>query len=203
MTEPTLKVYPSPHDIKMEKMGFRRFDVIADAHRKSPHEIKVSLHNNEIILGDFYDLKNTLKYKLHQAEDEYENIKKIYGERYLPGNHERDPYKNTFYEDGNVLFHHGHRIFWSKEKVEKDAKKPRGCGYMRWIGLSIIAPFRRMRLIQIGVRKKHLERVYQLAKKHKCDTVVCGHAHPRKIIDKTYKGIRLVVVPRGRSVIYV
>jgi L-rhamnose isomerase len=37
------------------------------------------------------------------------------------------------------------------------------------------------------------------AKAFNCTTYICGHFHPQQIVDKKVDGIRILILPKGRT----
>ncbi len=161
-------------------------------------------HNNDVFLGDIFDIKNTAKKDIPSQLAQQNVFRRrcyLIGAFYIIGNHDliKDPYNTTQLniKRGNVLFTHGHLICWDEAKVQEWAnKKPDGVGFFRRITLAV------QQFVPRGIWKPsdiEIKRAIQLAKSYGCDTIVFGHTHTDKVVDFTIENIRIVNVPRGKT----
>lgn len=158
---------------------------------------------NTVFLGDNFDLKNAKKECLtlieRKREATIEKCKKV-GGIYISGNHSLKPLEmhQKAIRD-NILFIHGDIIDWGFKKAEKWRNKQKGVGIT---GHIITRVFKNVYEGGTTIfRKKHKLRAYQLAKENNCDTIVVGHFHPEKLKERRYKDVRIIIVPRGKTVL--
>jgi len=180
--------------------------VYNDIHIGSLYELPMSFEKDAIYNGDIYDLSGCLNSHVHRLEGQMRVLDDFAMDRYIHGNHECSRRSLTdYFIDEKVIFVHGHTLTWSKKKVKKWSRKEKGKGktYRRvsmWFnGLR--------RLKKISLKDKTLEKAWELARRHGCNTVVCGHKHSRANVEEliTRKGstVRVIFLPRGRNEIRV
>lgn len=179
----------------------KKYKIYADTHLMSPIEILVEEVINEpkdpntIFLGDIIDAANCKKSEVHLAKKAMDDLILRHGENYISGNHSRNflCYKDLV-KDG-VVFTHGDLEAdfdkWAKYRFE-----PWGASNFK---RTFIIPFIREaeKIVNRRPKESFLEAAAKLALNKDCHTYVCGHFHPDKLIDTVYKGIRIVIVPRG------
>jgi hypothetical protein len=87
------------------------------------------------------------------------------------------------------MFCHGDTVLWGAYSFDFRNQQPaKGVGFLK----------RLWQKYYIGkVGKRDVRKLLEAAKAHDATTIVCGHIHPREVFDKTYDGIRVIVVPRG------
>lgn len=178
-----------------------KFKVHADTHIGSPIEMLEAEVMNEpatvwtILLGDIIDMANCEKGAVLKYRQMMETLRLRHGARYLCGNHERKTLVNELYIHGKVLFAHGD-IEADPERWYEYRGKPQGAG---WFKRTFIIPFIREaeQIIERKPKDEFLLRASKLAKEYNCETYVCGHFHPEKVIDMWAYGVRIVILPRG------
>ena len=178
--------------------------IYSDIHKGAPHETKFDLFQaleveDAYFTGDIYDLKNTEKSKLKHYENEFKEFKKKAGARYILGNHECMKPDEYYVKRDHVLLCHGHTLVYSEDKVKRWENKKIGKSKLRyWI-------YRLKHLGKKIVSKEYKpseelkEKCYNLCKAYECNTIVFGHTH--RHCDIKFKGIRIINVPRGRTII--
>lgn len=190
-------------------MGTKKYTFYADTHEGAPHSKKLYSKligevnvEDTFLLGDIIDIANVKKRKLKTWRKRIELLSEKFGDAYLKGNHEcMDPvsYYRVF---DNILCCHGHTIFWEKAKTKKWEKKKGGKGRLSRMfyaayKVGIVGANRGKPGTQkLSVAQK--EKCYELCMKHDCKTIVFGHTHDQ--CDITYRGIRIINVPRGMTV---
>lgn len=88
-------------------------------------------------------------------------------------------------------------------EAQADAYRRRKAGMSDWLRVGVnlvVGKLLAMRDWDISTIAKI--RAVRLARRHGCDTIVCGHWHPKTIKDFKFRGIRIVVLPRGRTDLY-
>ena len=179
-----------------------KFTIYSDLHFGQISEILNSTvpSKGDIFLGDIFDIKNTSKKDITTQllkQKIFINECKAVGADYVQGNHDLKGYLPLFVKIGNVLFTHGHLIFWDQATIDEwAAKKPNGVGFFRGITLAI------QNLYTRGVWKPseiEIDRAVKLARDFGCDTICFGHSHTKEIVDFERVGIRIVNLPRGKT----
>ena len=203
-----------------------RFVVYSDIHWGQVSEILPNLvpSKGDFFLGDIFDIKNTSKKIIRQQlqkQSDFNRTCKEVGAFVLLGNHDLLPDDKMlvhYYDKnllsiiandhdsvprhivvGDILFTHGHYIAWDQTQIDQwKAKQPTGVGAFRRLTLNIESYWNR------GTWKPsviELERCVQLADGFKCKTIVFGHTHTAPFVDTMFKGVRILNVGRGRSVL--
>lgn len=196
-----------------------QFTVYTDLHWGQTSEILKDLvpKKGDIFTGDIFDIKNTskkhIKEQLQKQQDFIKKCKEV-GAYYILGNHDLLP-DNTLTVlnlnkivdgpvprhmiSGDVIFTHGHYIAWDQAQVDEwKAKKPNGVGLFRRLTLEVQDLYVR------GTWKPDTiesEKAYNIAIENNCKTIVFGHHHTDKVVDYIYKGIRIINLPRGKTVL--
>lgn len=174
--------------------------VYNDVHLFGVHaldHIKFEYTNYDFHLGDNVDMKGVSKRKILQAKDKLTEIKK-FSKHYCSGNHELDTDPETIYHAfEDILFTHGDYLVWGHEKA--DAWRKKEPGRSRWMrfALKIVYPLRRFKKLKISNDFK--ERCVEKAKEMNCNTVIMGHRHPKQLVDIEHKGVRIMILPRGKN----
>jgi hypothetical protein len=197
------------------KLGVEvRYIIYTDIHCGSPIELMnvdelvsgivqdVAAGHQVIDIGDNIDLANCHKRDLSKHNAAYASL---FGydkrsDKYfkIDGNHERMKTGFQYTTSNDVCFTHGDFEKWGKKKAIKYRSKKRGASAFK---RKFIVP-----LIEwaekFGVNratKKFKRRAVKVAKSLGCHTYVCGHIHPKEKLDFNYDGVRIIVMPRGRS----
>lgn len=179
-----------------------KLSLIADTHLFAPNEMKVDFNGenqNEYLLGDIVDLANCKKKEVDKAYLEYKKLKDIYGRRFLCGNHERISVTNDLIspKDG-VILAHGDFESWGHEKAFEYRSKPHGAGaFKRKFVVGMVEAFEKS--VGRDLDQKFIEAAVKLAKDYGCHTYIAGHLHPKEMIDIIADGIRIIIVPRGKT----
>lgn len=182
------------------------FIIANDLHWGSPHELTSEKTldlfikeqpSNLILCGDIVDLYNCHPQRIDKAKGAIIALKKIYGDRYLMGNHELYTEGPRLYKYGNILFTHGHYFDWDRKKVLEweNNKQPAQ-------GRSILSPiWNTVRKLRPSfLTKLDKTRAVNLARSHGCDIVVSGHYHMKNIYRHTEDGVTIVIFPPGVNI---
>jgi len=198
--------------------------VASDCHLGAPHReinndpaILVDMFNkykNAVCLGDIVDMANVQKSKVNFWIDIKSMLKRLYGDRFIIGNHSCEPIGSGYtiieVSGKRVLFFHGpgvyinniyYPVYYSEEKTEKWANKKHGRGKWSYWKYST---FRSVSKHKGGYKRPSneiLERVYIIANKLKIDMAVWGHTH--RTYSGLYKNIRMENVGKGISFVEV
>lgn len=179
----------------------KRFKLFTDIHEFGCYAIDCPLEFGEdcYYLGDNVDLSCCRPEDVESARTKLAAYKQAFKGRYVSGNHELEEVNHLKVD--NVLMTHGDYIFWPK--VQADAYRSRKAG-MGWLGRFAINLVVGEVLAQRNWEINRLTKIrcHRLAKKYGCDTIVCGHWHPRTLQDFVYRGIRIIVLPRGKTELF-
>lgn len=180
-----------------------KYILYADLHLYSPIEMlrkEVSYQPpapNVKLLGDIVDESNAAYSDVKNAETLHWLLKGTHGTNYIDGNHERESLYDQIIVENGIVFAHGDMQANPSKWLQYRAK-PHGAGFFK---RKFIIPFIREaeEIINRKPKPEFLERAYKLAKIHGCHTYVGAHFHPKELIDISYKDIRIVIVPRGKT----
>jgi len=184
-----------------------RLELIADLHLFSENEISCSLtprNHNQYLLGDIVDMANVSAKDLETAKAVLYKLMADFGPNFIPGNHERLTAINETRiiqtENGKIILAHGDFESWGEDKAMAYRRRPWGA---KW--------FKRNILVRaIDDYEHHFKRNFSidfrnragaLALRNGCGTYICGHLHPKEMIDIVHNGIRLIVLKRGKTVL--
>lgn len=183
-----------------------RIRVVADAHLFAPNELKIKFNpedKNEYLIGDNIDLANCSNKDVAIATDTYNQLKISYGKRMIDGNHCRISLTNDLiFPKAGVIMAHGDFESWGPEKATEYRSKPHGAGlFKRKLLVRAIEAYEKS--VGRTLDQQFIENAVKLAKSHGCHTYVAGHLHPKEMIDIVADGIRIIIVPRGKTEIVV
>lgn len=181
-----------------------KFKFINDLHLYAPNAILDESvfspsNSREFYLGDNYDLANCKKSDVKEVQDKVTRLKRLYGGRFISGNHERQSDSDSFAKINNdVAVMHGDHIFWGEEKSKDYRSKPHGAGFLKR-GLWVNA----LEAIENGydrkISDKDLDRFFDFAMKINVKRIIVGHLHPSKQLDVECSGRVLTVLKRGAT----
>ena len=200
--------------------------IYSDLHWGQTSEILVDTKpsKGDFFTGDIFDIKNTskkiIKQQLQKQQDFNKDCKAV-GAFVLLGNHDLLPddkmVVHYYDKDGmplltndmsavprhivvdDVLLTHGHYCCWDQVQIDQwKEKKPKGVGMFRKLTLSIEELYNRGTWVP---SQASLDRCYVLASGLNCKTIVFGHTHTETTVDTMYKGIRIINVGRGKTVL--
>jgi hypothetical protein len=162
-----------------------------------------SVTNHHIYGGDNLDLKNCSREGEEYALQLYGEVKRIYGNHRVSGNHECDQGSLWYFVDGEEFrtgFTHGDLISLGYDKAMREREKSIGAGkiHRSLIRLKniVIDPF-----WNPGLSQKELDRAYSYAFQYDFKQLVIGHKHPKTKKTYEYKGITIHLCPRGQTII--
>ena len=170
--------------------------VWTDTHLFAPNEIPLDAGPGDVLIGDIVDLANCSKRDVLLAKQVLMDLCK--SGVYIFGNHERQGVVGQiFHVINRTAFAHGD-LQSNPEKWMDYRNKPHGAGWFKRVVI-VHAIELAEKVLERPMRKEFLERASKLAKALNCDTYVCGHFHPKSRMETTFDGIKIVVLPRGRS----
>lgn len=187
------------------------YKVLTDAHAYGPQAIMTDQQVHEalgtqkdvIYIGDNVDMRNCKRDDLPQARVLLSDCVRL-SKQFVPGNHELNQIKmSDFYVVNGVLFTHGDYLFWTQDKANKFRASAPGAGFFRRD--FIVEPLNLLReIINAKVSDYFLDQVNFYAARFFCNTVVCGHKHPKETMTGTTSaGIKYIVLKRGLNTVEV
>lgn len=189
-----------------------QFTIYSDLHLGAPDEIKENLefNKNSIFLGDNFDFENTPKTDLEKflklRKEAMEKAAES-GSIFIDGNHELVELKedNFYAVKEETIFLHGDVFNYGFEGAKKWRTKRKGGRSKFYVMLYKL--FRKICPNNINTYtflffgKKVLKRAAEFAKEKKCKRIVFGHFHLKKMFETIQDGIKILCVPRGKSVV--
>ena len=178
-----------------------KYKIFADTHIFSPIEIMREetlaepADRNTVFLGDIIDAANCKKSEVGFADDLMNVLMKRHRKNYISGNHSRLGMSGSIMTQDGVVFTHGD-LQANYKKWSKYRSEPWGAGEFK---RRFIIPF--IREAELIINRKpsedFLKAASDVARMFCCHTYVCGHFHHKELINISYNGIRIVIVPRG------
>lgn len=174
-----------------------KYTFVTDTHWYAPNEIDVKIFNDDILLGDIFDLKNCKK-------SDVEIVKKrilATDRHYLKDNHDAIDGKVSDPElipNTEIAICGGSQIFWDEDRLHDYTNKEHGAGFLKrqiWVRMLMIAS----RFVSDKISDKAMDRAVKIAKGLGAKVVVCGHKHPNKVLTRIQNGVTLYVLPRGKT----
>lgn len=187
-------------------MKKREYLIYSDLHKGGPHQINEEFifTDKTILLGDNFDIKSVLRKdleSLRKARSKAIWRCKNRGGVYISGNHALVPFdENLGYAiKEDVLFVHGDVIAWGMlmAKFQRKFFRP-GKSFTYYQILKFI---KRVYPEKNRIKKTAIKRAHKFALKNNCKTIVMGHFHPKKLIEVNHEGVRIIFVPRGKTVL--
>lgn len=182
-----------------------KYVIYSDLHIGSPYGMNLEIipDKNVVLLGDNFEMKNALREEIERVKILREKVLKRINEVggvFLDGNHElkRLNPDNFFVKKKEIIFIHGDVIEWGFKKANRKRGRHVGLKKPYW---HIMKIFRKFILDETKPREKHFWRAWKIAQVKNAKTIVIGHFHPKKTIEKIWKGIRIIFVPRGKTII--
>lgn len=181
-----------------------KYTLVADTHLYSKYEVPgirqkvldLPASRETVLLGDVVDRTCCDKKNIEIATQKHKQLTNLHRDNYLDGNHESMQPRATCLTMNGILFTHGddeaNPTKWRKYRE----KHKLGAGIVKKL---FIMPFVSLFNELVGGKPKaeFFERAASRTKFNRCHTYVCGHLHPKKLIDIKYDGVRIIVVPQG------
>jgi len=159
---------------------------------------------NHFLLGDIADVTGCRNKDVPHAEKFRDELRRLYQERYILGNHECVPidYRTPFYlhlEEERVVLSHGDYYYWGLEKAQLFRSQSPG---KNWINFQASKLFNNaVRARGVGVKDlkpDDLERVANHLKSIGANVLIVGHAHPLETEIRSYDNFTIVTLARGQ-----
>ena len=210
--------------------------VVADTHiggpkqtHKDAHNLIVDINrieaqegilpNHVFLIGDIIDFKNTLKSNMESMRKSFDLLN-LMEYVFVLGNHEGRQvgkyYHSVNLNGKNVLFEHGHRLWWEEEKANRwEMKTFKGISFPKYMAMDVAHEFDET-FLRGGFKKVNEELSFRirhyfcnneyylcpgLVTSVQFDVAIVGHKHPRKIVDEQVGDIRFICVKRGINII--
>lgn len=170
--------------------------VAADLHLYGPKPTKRrDWRSADVLLGDIFDAEYVIKSERELLVRDIIAAKKLFGERYTSGNHEKVLPIGEVYVTNGIVFTHGDNEA-NPTKWLAYRKDTKGAGFFKRQVLSKAIRFGELAFDR-PLKADFLDRAVSLALKHFCNTYVCGHFHVDEKLVMQHKGIQIIVLPRG------
>ena len=189
--------------------------IFSDIHDEAPHsvfkkdsEMESEIYNPDMVktkyqadkvflTGDVIDVDNAKKKYVKRAREKVKKLQEIHGDCFVEGNHEAMTPRAYFRVHGDILILHGHHLVWPIDKVLKWENKKGGMSYWRYKFYQWTHHRKSGKTLKPKIEQ--LEKFSNLAKENNCKTIIWGHHH--KSYDQVYNGVRLINVPKGRTIL--
>lgn len=191
--------------------------VASDIHLFAPHAtFKTSeplktlktYNENAVLCGDIIDFKNCKKSDLKEATDTYIELKKLYGNDYVTGNHECISIGKGWLikeiKNKRVLIFHGPGIFfdgvyydvyYTEDKTRKWERKNHGQSNFKYFAYGLYRKFLKHHGEEKEPSQAIKEKILKIMELTDSSVAVYGHTH--RHWDGFYKGKRIINVNRG------
>jgi len=187
----------------------KKYIIYSDTHILAPHNTghtvagmiqdSVESDNRVILTGDIIDRENAKKSEVANGTRMMADLNSRFSDAYLYGNHEGRKPTSYYYKLDNILFLHGHTIFWNKEKVERWENKKLGQSKFKFYRYKLWKSFKKRKNKKLHPKEVHLTIMKNLMEKFGCHTIVFGHSH--RNYDVTYDWGRVINVPQGKTIL--
>jgi len=172
----------------------------SDLHFYAVHEINETLVFNDTtyFIGDIVDLRGCKNSEVEEVEAKRIEIQEKSKGKYLNGNHELAHDSEIDIILDGICITHGDVFDHDSEKYyDWHYKKQPGSTWFRRFYIGIAYWFREN--FQKSVSKACLQKAATYACSEGCHTIVFGHKHPNKVVDKMINETRVICVPRGKT----
>lgn len=154
------------------------------------------LSENAYGLGDIFEVKNAEPNQCNNMQRDYDNYKILFAGRYVNGNHEKTTLTSDLVIDGHILLTHGDYPMDGAAKSDEFRTSSVRCK-----GSSLIQ--KALANINTPISATDAQNMSNYAKNFAgVDMIVSGHRHPAVKYDQVINGIRVVVLPRGKTILY-
>jgi predicted phosphodiesterase len=154
---------------------------------------------NIISTGDNVELKNAEKARLNYLVELYRQHKELFKGRFVSGNHEVQGYSNDYtvvvQHDPvtKILFAHGDIPLWGTTKAFAFRNEKRGQGF---------GMFNNAAMNNTGhISNSEADDLAAYANQFNAQIIISGHAHVKSVFDEYVNGVRVISVPRGKTLI--
>lgn len=191
-----------------------KITIFSDLHINGPTETKVSLEfgENVFYIGDNHEFKNIPYKKVHELKLQFSVfLAKCRSTltNVLNGNHEASVGfylvdKETLHPKGrhDVALEHGDICLGGYDYHDGWMKKVPGKSWRVIKSIKVKNWFRRFKGSK-KLSKRKIKLMLDRARILQVTTLIIGHNHPKTLIDEVHSGIRLVIVPQGKTVLEV
>jgi hypothetical protein len=152
------------------------------------------LSENAYALGDIWEVKHTESNQCINMQRDFDNFKNIFKNRYVTGNHELTKDNINLIINEHILLTHGDYPMGGTNKANsfrEDKKKCKGSSLIQKAIANNHTP----------ISKSDEQALYDYAKYYNVDTIIVGHRHVASIFDKNINGVRIIALPRGKTVL--
>jgi len=186
-----------------------KITVFSDCHwfGPTPSKVKPEFGKNVYYIGDNHEFKNIPKKRIKHFERVYKGFLiscKNSETNVLNGNHEVSVgadllgVNSLSIPNKNAMLIHGDLVLWPNKKFNSWREKKPGKSRRVIFGIKIKNLWRN-RKGSTKLSQKKIELFSEFAKNMGVKTIIFGHTHPKRLIDETHNGIRIINVPRGKT----
>ena len=141
------------------------------------------------LVGNTVDLRCCKTSAVQEAEQKQQELIDFAGDKYISGDRELRSDHLYHKTDDNVLMTYGDDIFDIKRHTDRPLIRP----------LSAVM----YHLNRVKLNNHSLELIAIKAYRHSCKTIVLSYFHPPKLIDIEYNGINIIILPKGRTSLFI
>ena len=159
-----------------------------DVNLFGPNELKFDMEcGSTFFVGNIIDLKHCCPEDLEAATTKQQEVLEYAGLRYISGDRELTTDRLYHRTDDNILVTYGDDIAGK----ERSTKRP----------LITLLDDCISSISHVSLCDNMIKKLSEKAYSYNCHTIVTGYFHPSELIDIEYNGIRIIVLPKGRSVV--
>lgn len=176
-----------------DAMKYRVF--YTDTNLFSKEELPLYLEcGNSYYLGNIVDSIYSPPSKQKQIKNKIQEIIEFAGDRYVSGDRELIPDRLYHIIDDDILITYGDNIFNKKRYSQYSI--------WRYIFAFFYKVFLRYKTKEF-ILDNELRLISDKAIHYNCTTIVMSYFNPTTIIDTEYNGIRIIILPKGRTSFYI
>jgi predicted phosphodiesterase len=147
-----------------------------------------------LFLGDIVEGKNAEPEDCYAMKTYYENLRKIAAGRIVLGNHDgRFTGVDNLIIDGKILITHGDRVLWDKKKSDKFRAEAQ-CQGSGMIQKALAGR-------NGSISNSEAKEAANYARAFGMKVIVFGHVHVKYKFDQVINGVRVISLPRGKTVL--
>lgn len=188
-----------------EYWGSKQYTFYTDLHLYSiymdanmhvlPSSREQVLAENAYGLGDIIEVKNAEPNQCNNMQRDYDSYKILFAGRYVNGNHEMTENIPNLIIDGHILLTHGDYPMDGIDKANQFRDSGARCKGSGWIQKAIANNHEPISTVDA-------QRMSDYAKQFNgVDTIITGHRHVAVKFDQVINGIRVISLPRGKTIL--
>lgn len=180
----------------------KSYTFYTDTHVYSPYlSMKITpttadqvIKENAYFLGDIAEGKNAESKDCFAMKAFYNDLRSIAAGRIVLGNHDgRFQGVDNITVDGKILMTHGDRVLWDRKKSDKFRAEAQ-CQGSGMIQKALAGR-------NGSISNSEGKQLAAYAKAFGMKIIVIGHVHPKVKFDQIINGIRVICLPRGKTIL--